>query len=207
MCVLCIPVESAGHPGCSCRTKGPSPISNLKLSPRNCDENAATLTPLAATLVELSVSVENKRLTKSLTPLNATLTKNRGVGSRLAHPTRMHILSPPTAEESKNSSPAVLFPRSFHSLHQECFTTLLQSNGSALFLKTAGCVPPPNIQPSNLQRYNNPLSDRLPVRKTCILRTIGASKCFSHSGVRPNYVRLGHRRRVRWASSLVVGCS
>src|SRR5258708_3592595 len=31
-----------------------------------------------------------------------------------------------------------LFARSFHSLLQECFTTLLQSNGSALFLKTAG---------------------------------------------------------------------
>jgi len=31
--------------------------------------------------------------------------------------------------------------RSFHSLHKECFTTLLQSIASALFLKTAGCIP------------------------------------------------------------------
>ena len=35
----------------------------------------------------------------------------------------------------------LLFGHSLHSLHQECFTTLLQSNDSTLFLKTAGCIP------------------------------------------------------------------
>jgi len=34
-----------------------------------------------------------------------------------------------------------LLARSFRSLHQERFTTLLSSNGSTLFLKTAGCHP------------------------------------------------------------------
>src|SRR6266481_3546855 len=48
----------------------------------------------------------------------------------------MRILS--DHRESKDSSPASLF---CHSLHQECFTTLFQSKGSTLFLKTAGCVP------------------------------------------------------------------
>jgi hypothetical protein len=33
------------------------------------------------------------------------------------------------------------FAHSFHSLHQECFTTLLQSSVSTLFLKNAGCHP------------------------------------------------------------------
>ncbi len=49
---------------------------------------------------------------------------------------RMRILS--DHRESKDSSPAPLFTRS---LHQERFTTLLQSNGSKLFLETAGCHP------------------------------------------------------------------
>ena len=35
--------------------------------------------------------------------------KKHRVGTRLAHPTRTCILSPPTAEESKDSSPASLF--------------------------------------------------------------------------------------------------
>jgi len=38
------------------------------------------LSPLAATLVDLPASVANKRLTARLNPLDATLTKNTGVG-------------------------------------------------------------------------------------------------------------------------------
>ena len=45
------------------------------------------ISPLAATLMDLAASVANKRLTAELTPLSATLTKNRGVGpSPCAHP-------------------------------------------------------------------------------------------------------------------------
>src|SRR5882672_11803817 len=50
----------------------------------------------------------------------------------------MCILSPPTAEEPKDSSPASLFCTP---VHQECFTIPLQPSGSALFLKTAGVSP------------------------------------------------------------------
>ena len=39
------------------------------------------LSPLAATLMVLPASVANKRLAAQLTPLDATLTKNRGVGA------------------------------------------------------------------------------------------------------------------------------
>src|SRR5260370_11078533 len=38
----------------------------------------APVSPLAATLMDLTVSVANKRLTAGLSPLDATLTKNRG---------------------------------------------------------------------------------------------------------------------------------
>ncbi len=41
------------------------------------------LTPLAATLMDLPASVANKGLTAWLSPLDATFTKNRGVGARL----------------------------------------------------------------------------------------------------------------------------
>src|SRR6266403_5177462 len=95
----------------------------------------APVSPLAATLMESPASVANKRLTARLNPLPATLTKNRGVGSRRAHPTRMRILSPPTAEEPKDFSPDSLFCTA---VHQERSTIPVQPSGSALFLKIAG---------------------------------------------------------------------
>ncbi len=42
---------------------------------------AVRLSPLAATLMDLPASVANKRLTACLSPLAATLTRNRGVGA------------------------------------------------------------------------------------------------------------------------------
>jgi hypothetical protein len=44
---------------------------------------AHPVSPLAATLMELPASAANKGLTEILTPLDATLTKNRGVGPSL----------------------------------------------------------------------------------------------------------------------------
>jgi len=55
-------------------------------------QHFARVSPLAATLMDLLTSVANKRLTAGLTPLAATLTKNRGWGPALrasdkdAHP-------------------------------------------------------------------------------------------------------------------------
>ncbi len=43
-------------------------------------QRSTPLNPLAATLMDPPASVANKRLTADLSPLDATLTKNRGVG-------------------------------------------------------------------------------------------------------------------------------
>src|SRR6266436_2040832 len=51
-----------------------------KLPPR---QQFACVSPLPATLMDPLASVANKRLTAGLTPLDATLTKNRGVGGGL----------------------------------------------------------------------------------------------------------------------------
>src|SRR6266403_1776153 len=80
------------------------------------------------------------------------LQKTGGWGARLAHPTRMRILRPPTAEEPKDSSPASLFCTP---VHQECFTIPLQPSSSALFLKIAG-VSPYNSHSGNLSTLQIP---------------------------------------------------
>jgi len=43
-------------------------------------QHNASISPLAATLMESPANIANKRLTANLTPLDATLTKNSGVG-------------------------------------------------------------------------------------------------------------------------------
>src|SRR5882724_9176136 len=73
------------------------------------------------------------------------LQKTGGRGSRRAHPTRMRILSPPTAEEPKDSSPDSLFCTA---VHQERFTIPVQPSGYTLFLKIAG-VSPNNFHSGN----------------------------------------------------------
>jgi len=96
-------------------------------------QQPATVSPFAATLMNLPASVANKRLTAWLSPLAATLTKNTGRGPRIS----TFRCSDVRARQRFNA----LFIRSFRSLLKECFTTLLHSQGSALFLKTAGCTP------------------------------------------------------------------
>ncbi len=44
-------------------------------------QQSTAVNPLAATLMDFPASVANKRLTSGLSPLDATLTKNRGWGS------------------------------------------------------------------------------------------------------------------------------
>src|SRR6266478_3753694 len=51
-------------------------------------QQSASVSPLAATLMDLPASVANKRLTVGVSPLDATLTKNRGV-----HPSSQKVLS------------------------------------------------------------------------------------------------------------------
>jgi hypothetical protein len=134
------------------------------------------------------------------TPLECAFTKIAGCHS-LNHP----------HSSSFTLAFFALAARSFRSLHKECFTTLLQSNASALFLKLpvytnnshfgsprvssrgtllfALLLRPqhryitfPLLTLTGLGTHGSQntisvtcLLDRLPVPRTCILRTIGAS--------------------------------
>ncbi len=72
------------HPERASRAEGsllaaslPIPVRFTQLLSRR---QPASISPLAATLMDLPASVANKRLTAWLSPLDATLTKKRGVG-------------------------------------------------------------------------------------------------------------------------------
>ena len=95
-------------------------------------------TPLNATLMKHPASVDFKQLTEWLTSLDATLTKNAGVGSL-----------------GEGLRSARSFALSCRSLHQECFTALWQSSASTLFLKNAG-VSPNNSHSGTLQTLRLP---------------------------------------------------
>jgi hypothetical protein len=114
------------------------------------------LSPLDATLVSPLLCVASKGLAQYLSPVDATLTKNIGVGARLwltRHPAKDVCHERPSATRDLSSHPiadsvlvgkrsfhASLLGWSLHSLPQERFTTRFHSAGSALFLKTAGCT-------------------------------------------------------------------
>src|SRR5580693_8397131 len=83
--VLLTPLRSS-HPGPLLSCQHPAPVS---LS--------------AATLRDLPASVANKRLTAQLTPLDATLTKNRG-----AHPYSQMLFSLLTLLCRRSDVPAIL---------------------------------------------------------------------------------------------------
>jgi hypothetical protein len=65
-------------------------------------QQTASVNPLFATLTKLPASVANKRLTEGLTLLDATLTKNRGVGAT-AFPRFNH-----SARSAGNAGPQIL---------------------------------------------------------------------------------------------------
>ncbi len=81
----------------------------------------------------LSFSVSSKSFACHSYENCRVCTNNSHSGTPPSHPTPLVA--------SLYRSPAALFARSFRSLHQECFTTLVQSVGSTLFLKTAGVYP------------------------------------------------------------------
>jgi hypothetical protein len=76
--------------------------------PRNSlvplSHSPTSLNHLESTLMKYSVSVASKELTESLKPLESTLTKNRGRGFLWLTRNPISVLSPPTAEESKDLS-------------------------------------------------------------------------------------------------------
>jgi hypothetical protein len=59
----------------------PRPLLSCQQSVRACP-GLRRVSPLSATLMDPLASVANKRLTPNLTPLDATLTKNRGVSRK-----------------------------------------------------------------------------------------------------------------------------
>src|SRR5713101_6051920 len=79
-------------------------------------QQSASVSPLAATLMDLPASVANKRLTVGLSPLDATLTKNRGGTSfkpKGSLPPRLSCSSDVQTFPHANVStcfPAILFP-------------------------------------------------------------------------------------------------
>src|SRR6266478_5108699 len=115
-------------------------------------QQSASISPLAATLMDRPASVANKGLTRSLNPLAATLTKNRGVGGVMVNqlsPVKIAVLS----FHPLMNCP--LFPREKQSLS---FHTLTNCPFSIPFVLTfmhrmGGVGGPPNIptlRPANI---------------------------------------------------------
>src|SRR6266849_8574854 len=90
---------------CSCHTDSCTP------TPRRSSGRAVMpLSPLSATLTHLPASVANKRLTTGLSPLAATLTKNRGVGAVMVN---QHL--PSLVVWTFRRSDVAAFQRTLHS--------------------------------------------------------------------------------------------
>src|SRR6266436_2638644 len=103
-----------------------------------------------------SYVLQTKDLRQYLSLVDATLTRNIGVGARLwlaRHQAKDVCPERPSATRDLSSHPiadsvlvgkrsfhASLLVCSLHSLPQERFTNRFHSAGSALFLKTAGCT-------------------------------------------------------------------
>src|SRR5712671_1708368 len=90
------------------------PKSSHPCSLLSC-QRLAHLTPLAATLMDSSASVANKRLTTGLSPLAATLTKNAGWGP---HPFRVSTFRSKLRRSSRAEIPtgSAFSTSSFHFL-------------------------------------------------------------------------------------------
>jgi hypothetical protein len=76
----------------------------------------APLSPLAATLTDHPATVVNKRLAASLTPLDATLTKNQGVGASLTFQpsnVQMRSLHPACSCGTRSDPRPNSFPHTF----------------------------------------------------------------------------------------------
>ncbi len=78
MCAFCIPALLAGSARPVVLLTPPKSSHPRLLLSR---QHLAPITPLAATLMNLPASVANKRVMAWLTPLDATLTENMGVGA------------------------------------------------------------------------------------------------------------------------------
>jgi hypothetical protein len=120
-CAFCIPNAAAGRSWFQ-HTR------NLSIPHRCPFATAYPISPLAATLTDLPASVANKRLTVILTPLNATLTKNRGEGC--SQHSDLPTCKPSNGVLALCSLFALFTPRVFHnSFAFRRFRTLSQKRG------------------------------------------------------------------------------
>src|SRR5712691_1756363 len=136
--------KNAGGRGHSRRFLSP------KAFPCHTSENSP-VSPLAATLMDLPASVANKRLTVGLSPLDATLTRNRGGTSfkpKGSLPPRLSCSSDVQTFPHANVStcfPAILFPfnRLRTLLHNGRHVSAFLSITCALFPSRRRVYPPP----------------------------------------------------------------
>src|SRR6266852_6998872 len=136
-------VKSARFPGAP-RTMRPrdavllTPSESSGLSRLRSYILSTPVTPLDSTLTDLSASVANKRLTESLNPLNATLTKNMAGGGAASHSgTR------PSPFVTRHCTQVLSFHTVTNSFATTEISTLLFSNNSKFFCQnTRGGVLP-----------------------------------------------------------------
>src|SRR5882762_10212513 len=85
--LLDLPTASLPHRSSVSPSRADSPtLFGPKVSSLSGSLRTIALSPLAATLMDQPASVANKRLTSTPNPLDATLTKNAGVGGPLFQP-------------------------------------------------------------------------------------------------------------------------
>jgi hypothetical protein len=119
--------------------------------------------PLDATLASALACVANKGFREIVSPLNATLTENRGGVARLWLTSSRPVSPIRSSNIRTRRCFSSHFIHSCRSLHKECLRTLVKSEASALSLKTAGCTPTiPNLELAPFTRHESPAcSDRV----------------------------------------------
>jgi hypothetical protein len=123
-----------------------SDVSTLRRSDDPC---SAPATPLNATLMNPTTSVDSKPLTEMFNLLNQTLKKHGGVGARPSHPTRMFH----SGNCSQDTTPKDHFFRPFLSTACALFQVPYPlSPLLATLTKTAGCHPTIPILEPNIRQ-------------------------------------------------------
>ena|SRR6266446_2518093 len=176
--------KNAGGRGHSRRFLSP------KAFPCHASENSP-VSPLAATLMDLPASVANKRLTVGLSPLDATLTKNRGGTSfkpKGSLPPRLSCSSDVQTFPHANVStcfPAILFPfnRLRTLLHNGRHVSAFLSITCALFPSRRRVYPPSSHFGTHPLRIPRSPCSTIPLIFIQLRGTHFASPLFSYSSV------------------------